>query len=327
MKKRTSSMSRRIVSLLMSMVLTLTLVTPAAFATEVVGGSGTTIVEGDTNPADANPSGDNEGKDDENKDTEHGGDEQPTNPGDEDKNPGEGEDDVNASSNEADTQEGEGTDTPVVAQRTVTLEKWNKNAAYDVKIVIPAATSEPGEGETTEAPGEGENAGSGNETLSTEYTGTDEKITLKLTTEDYTDNPIIYIKSSADEVVAETTPKLGDDGTLEYVFTGEETDITLYYGTKDDFVSAWYGDGSATKYTIRSAEELANFAQLVNSENDFPARPSRWVRILCWTASTGRPSAQRKAPSKGRSRLWGTIPFPTCPTTCSAWWRAARSNL
>ena len=39
MKKRTSSMSRRIVSLLMSMVLTLTLVTPAAFATEVVDGS------------------------------------------------------------------------------------------------------------------------------------------------------------------------------------------------------------------------------------------------------------------------------------------------
>ena len=272
MKKRTSNVSRRVVSLLMSLVLTLTLVTPAAFATEVVDGSGTAIIEGNANPADANPNEDTEGKDDENKDTEHGGDEQPTNPGDEDKNSGEGEDDVNASSNEADTQEGEGTDTPVVAQRTVTLEKWNKNAAYDVKIVIPAATSEPGEGETTEAPGEGENAGSGNETLSTEYTGTDEKITLKLTTEDYTDNPIIYIKSSADEVVAETTPKLGDDGTLEYVFTGEETDITLYYGTKDDFVSAWYGDGSATKYTIRSAEELANFAQLVNSENDFSGK-------------------------------------------------------
>lgn len=65
MKKRTSSMSRRIVSLLMSMVLTLTLVTPAAFATEVVGGSGTAIIEGNANPADANPSGDNEGKDDE----------------------------------------------------------------------------------------------------------------------------------------------------------------------------------------------------------------------------------------------------------------------
>ena len=96
MKKRTSSMSRRIVSLLMSLVLTLTLVTPAAFATEVVGGSGTAIIEGNANPADANPSGDNEGKDDENKDTEHGGDEQPTNPGDEDKNPGEGEgDDAN----------------------------------------------------------------------------------------------------------------------------------------------------------------------------------------------------------------------------------------
>ena len=96
MKKRTSRVSRRIVSLLMSLVLTLTLVTPAAFATEVVGGSGTAIIEGNANPADANPSGDNEGKDDENKDTEHGGDEQPTNPGDEDKNPGEGEgDDAN----------------------------------------------------------------------------------------------------------------------------------------------------------------------------------------------------------------------------------------
>lgn len=299
MKKRTSSMSRRIVSLLMSLVLTLTLVTPAAFATEVVGGSGTAIIEGNANPADANPNEDTEGKDDENKDTEHGGDEQPTNPGDEDKNPGEGEDDVNASSNEADTQEGEGTDTPVVAQRTVTLEKWNKNAAYDVKIVIPAATSEPGEGETTEAPGEGENAGSGNETLSTEYTGTDEKITLKLTTEDYTDNPIIYIKSSADEVVAETTPKLGDDGTLEYVFTGEETDITLYYGTKDDFVSAWYGDGSATKYTIRSAEELANFAQLVNSENDFSGKTITLGKNIVLDGSDWTPIGTGTNPFKG----------------------------
>lgn len=96
MKKRTSNVSRRIVSLLMSLVLTLTLVTPAAFATEVVGGSGTAIIEGNANPADANPNEDTEGKDDENKDTEHGGDEQPTNPGDEDKNPGEGEgDDAN----------------------------------------------------------------------------------------------------------------------------------------------------------------------------------------------------------------------------------------
>lgn len=313
MKKRTSRVSRRVVSLLMSLVLTLTLVTPAAFATEVVDCSGTPIVEGDTNPADANPSGDNEGKDDENKDTEHGGDEQPTNPGDEDKNPGEGEDDVNASSNEADTQEGEGTDTPVVAQRTVTLEKWNKNAAYDVKIVIPAATSEPGEGETTEAPGEGENAGSGNETLSTEYTGTDEKITLKLTTEDYTDNPIIYIKSSADEVVAETTPKLGDDGTLEYVFTGEETDITLYYGTKDDFVSAWYGDGSATKYTIRSAEELANFAQLVNSENDFSGKTITLGKNIVLDGIDWTPIGTAERPFKGTFTIMGNYSISNLP--------------
>lgn len=76
MKKRTSRVSRRIVSLLMSMVLTLTLVTPAAFATEVVDGSGTTIVEGDTNMADANPSEDVEGgdsKDEENTEDENDG--------------------------------------------------------------------------------------------------------------------------------------------------------------------------------------------------------------------------------------------------------------
>ena len=89
MKKRTSNVSRRIVSLLMSMVLTLTLVTPAAFATEVVGGSGTAIIEGNANPADANPNEDTEGKDDVDKNTENGKDEQPTEPGDEDKNPDE----------------------------------------------------------------------------------------------------------------------------------------------------------------------------------------------------------------------------------------------
>lgn len=66
MKKRTSSMSRRIVSLLMSLVLTLTLVTHAAFATEVVDGSGTTIVEGDTNPADPAPGEDSENNEDKN---------------------------------------------------------------------------------------------------------------------------------------------------------------------------------------------------------------------------------------------------------------------
>lgn len=90
MKKRTSRVSRRVVSLLMSMVLTLTLVTPAAFATEVVDGSGTTIIEGNTNPADANPSEDSENKDDENKGTEDGKDEQqPAEPDDEDKKPSE----------------------------------------------------------------------------------------------------------------------------------------------------------------------------------------------------------------------------------------------
>ena len=109
MKKRTSNVSRRIVSLLMSMVLTLTLVTPAAFATEVVGGSGTAIIEGNANPADANPSGDNEGKDDENKNTEDGKDEQPTEPGDEDKNPGEGEGD-DASKPDGDSKDKENPD-------------------------------------------------------------------------------------------------------------------------------------------------------------------------------------------------------------------------
>ena len=73
MKKRTSNVSRRIVSLLMSMVLTLTLVTPAAFATEVVGGSGTTIVEGDTIPANPAPGEDSENNEDnEDKNTEDG---------------------------------------------------------------------------------------------------------------------------------------------------------------------------------------------------------------------------------------------------------------
>lgn len=87
MKKRTSRVSRRIVSLLMSMVLTLTLVTPAAFATEVVGGSGTAIIEGNANPADPAPGEDSENNED--KNTEDGKDEQPTEPGDEDKNPDE----------------------------------------------------------------------------------------------------------------------------------------------------------------------------------------------------------------------------------------------
>ena len=98
MKKRTSKMSRRIVSLLMSIVLTLTLVTPAAFATEVVDGSGTTIVEGDTNPADTTPSEDAEGDDSEGED---GKDEQPAEPDDEDKEPSE-DDEIIADEEDAD---------------------------------------------------------------------------------------------------------------------------------------------------------------------------------------------------------------------------------
>ena len=89
MKKRTSNVSRRVVSLLLSLVLALTLVTPAAFATEVVGGSGTAIIEGNANLADPAPGEDSENNED--KNTEDGKDEQPTEPGDEDKNPDEGD--------------------------------------------------------------------------------------------------------------------------------------------------------------------------------------------------------------------------------------------
>ena len=259
MKKRTSRVSRRVVSLLMSLVLTLTLVTPAAFATEVAGGSGTTIVEGNTNPADVNTSGDTEGKNDVDKNTEDSKDEQPTNPGDEDKNPGEGEDDVNASSNEADTQEGEGTDTPVVAQRTVTVERYRTDAAYEVKIVV--GVEEDG---TTEK-------------LDTTYTiNADTKtVTLKLTTADHAGEPV-YIKTALDDVLVteggNQPPALTEETlTLEYALP-EDGDVTLYYGTQADFVSAWYGDGIAKDYYIRTAEELANFAQLVNSENDFSGK-------------------------------------------------------
>ena len=106
MKKRTSSMSRRIVSLLMSLVLTLTLVTPAAFATEVVDGSGTTIVEGDTNPADPAPGEDSENNED--KNTEDGGDEQqPT----EDENNGEDDISLLNDENAADAWDGTAVDT------------------------------------------------------------------------------------------------------------------------------------------------------------------------------------------------------------------------
>ena len=112
MKKRTSNVSRRIVSLLMSMVLTLTLVTPAAFATEVVDGSGTTIAEGNTNPADANHSEDSAGKDDVDKNTEDKKGEE--NKGEENKD----EQPTEEPSEEIDTLEGEGT-TPVTVQPSI----------------------------------------------------------------------------------------------------------------------------------------------------------------------------------------------------------------
>ena len=286
MKKRTSRVSRRVVSLLMSLVLTLTLVTPAAFATEVAGGSGTTIVEGNTNPADVNTSGDTEGKNDVDKNTEDSKDEQPTNPGDEDKNPGEGEDDVNASSNEADTQEGEGTDTPVVAQRTVTVERYRTDAAYEVKIVV--GVEEDG---TTEK-------------LDTTYTiNADTKtVTLKLTTADHAGEPV-YIKTALDDVLVteggNQPPALTEETlTLEYALP-EDGDVTLYYGTQADFVSAWYGDGIAKDYYIRTAEELANFAQLVNSENDFSGKTITLGKNIVLDGSDWTPIGTKDNPFKG----------------------------
>ena len=113
--------------------------------------------------------------------------------------------------------------------------------------------------------------------------------------------------------MAETTPKLGDDGTLEYVFTGEETDITLYYGTKDDFVSAWYGDGSATKYTIRSAEELANFAQLVNSENDFSGKTITLGKNIVLDGIDWTPIGTAESPFKGTFTIMGNYSISNLP--------------
>lgn len=162
MKKRTSNVSRRIVSLLMSMVLTLTLVTPAAFATEVVGGSGTAIIEGNANPADAAPGEDSENNED--KNTEDGKDKQPTEPDDEGKNPdedngddaskpdgdskdkenpdGENKDEENKDeqpteepTDEIDTQEGEGTD-PVAVEPNI---EWYTKDKDVKKFTISSA--------------------------------------------------------------------------------------------------------------------------------------------------------------------------------------------
>ena len=134
MKKRTSSMSRRIVSLLMSMVLTLTLVTPAAFATEVVGGSGTAIIEGNANPADPAPGEDSENNED--KNTEDGKDEQPTNPGDEDKNPtdGDGEDANKPDGDKKDEENKDEQNTEEPSDEIDTLEDEGENAVDAVTV-------------------------------------------------------------------------------------------------------------------------------------------------------------------------------------------------
>ena len=137
MKKRTSNVSRRVVSLLMSMVLTLTLVTPAAFATEVVDGSGTTIVEGNTNQADANTSGDNESKDDVNKDTEDGADEQqPADTGDENKNPGEGDGD-DANKPDEDKKDEENKDEQNTEEPSDGIDTQESENTNEVDTVVP----------------------------------------------------------------------------------------------------------------------------------------------------------------------------------------------
>ena len=136
MKKRTSRVSWRVVSLLMSLVLTLTLVTPAAFATEVVGGSGTAIIEGNANPADPAPGEDSENNEDKNTEDEDGKDEQPTNPGDEDKNPGEGEGD-DANKPDEDKKDEENKDeqnTEEPSDEIDTLEDEGENAVDAVTV-------------------------------------------------------------------------------------------------------------------------------------------------------------------------------------------------
>lgn len=160
MKKRTSNVSRRIVSLLMSMVLTLTLVTPAAFAEGDMpdngqqqeqqvptdagnGGSGTPIVEGGAGTTGTTPSGDagNGGSGDvstpaDDRDTEDKGTEDGNKPGEDKKgeeNPdGDNEDEENTEepTDEINTLEGEGenaVDAVTVWDGTVDID-WFTNA-------------------------------------------------------------------------------------------------------------------------------------------------------------------------------------------------------
>ena len=212
MKKRTSNVSRRIVSLLMSLVLTLTLVTPAAFAEGMgayANGEGTAV----TTPADIA------------------------------------------------TQEGEDTSVSV-AQRTVTVKQYHANEAYEVKIVVGVEE--------------------GVEKLDTTYTiDADTKtVTLKLTTADDAGEPV-YIKTALDDVLVTEGEKAltKDTTTLEYPLP-EDGDVTLYYGTQADFVSAWYTSVTDNKYTIRTAEELAYFAQLVNGGDNFSGKTITLARDI-----------------------------------------------
>ena len=155
-------------------------------------------------------------------------------------------------------------------QRTVTVEQYRANEAYDVKLVV--GVEEDG---TTEK-------------LDTTYTiDADTKtVTLKLTTDGYEGEPI-YIKTALDDVLVteddNKTPKTPaltkDTPPLEYTLPNDG-DVTLYYGTREDFVSAWYGDGTATDYTIRTAEELAHFAQLVNGGNNFAGKTVTLARDI-----------------------------------------------
>ena len=344
MKKRTSSMSRRIVSLLMSMVLTLTLVTPAAFAEGMgvyANGEDTTV----TTPADiatqegedtsvsvaqrtvtvkqyhANEAyevkivvGVEEGV--EKLDTTYtidadtktvtlklttdGYDGEPVyiKTALDDVLVTEGENQTPALTKDtpeleyALPEDGDvtlyyGTQEDFNApatQRTVTVEKYRTGAAYEVKIVV--GVKEDGTPEK----------------LDTTYAiGADTKtVTLRLTTDGYAGEPV-YIKTALDDVLVVTedknkTPALTKDTpTLEYTLPNEG-DVTLYYGTQEDFVSAWYGDGTAKVYYIRTAEELANFAQLVNSGNNFSGKTVTLTRDIDLSAVCNEESGKSWTP-------------------------------
>lgn len=314
MKKRTSNLSRRIVSLLMSMVLTLTLATPAAFATEVVNGSGegtgvpvtqrTVTVkqyhaneayevkivvgveeDGITEKLDTTYTINADTKTVTLKLTTDGYDGEPVyiKTALDDVLVTKGENQTPALTKDASTleytlpEEGDVTlyygtqedfNAPV-AQRTVTVEQYRTNEAYEVKIVVGVEE--------------------GVEKLDTTYAiDADTKtVTLKLTTADYAGEPI-YIKTALDDVLVteddNKTPKTPaltkDTTTLEYPLP-EDGDVTLYYGTQADFVSAWYGDGTATDYTIRSAEELAYLSALTNGTDgvDFDVFEDKFVSL------------------------------------------------